>query len=136
QGTDGEVPARDAEVLLRPDEVQDLSRTARYQVPDDRKTGEAVGAAIGVVRPMAHGVDGKDRSVRPTHPGGPSVPRSARARAQETRMPFRYLLIVLGVTASATMSAQRRQPAPEPTNTGPIATGATTPEALQDKQNV
>ena len=30
----GEVPAGDEEVLLRPDEVQDLSRAARHQVPD------------------------------------------------------------------------------------------------------
>jgi len=51
-------------------------------------------------------------------------------------MRFRYLLIALGVTASATVGAQRRPPAPEPTNTGPVATGATTPEAMQNKQNV
>ena len=31
---DGEVPAGDEEVLLRPDEVQDVSGAARHQVPD------------------------------------------------------------------------------------------------------
>jgi aminobenzoyl-glutamate utilization protein B len=44
--------------------------------------------------------------------------------------------IVFAVLATATVGAQRRQPAPEPTSTGPVATGATTPEAMQNKQNV
>ena len=34
QGDDGEVPAGDEEVLLRPDEVQDVPRAARHQVSD------------------------------------------------------------------------------------------------------
>ena len=34
QGDHGPLPARDAEVLLRPDEVQDLPRSAGHQVPD------------------------------------------------------------------------------------------------------
>jgi aminobenzoyl-glutamate utilization protein B len=45
-------------------------------------------------------------------------------------------IVVAAALATATVGAQRRQPAPEPTNTGPIATGAATPEALQYKQNV
>jgi aminobenzoyl-glutamate utilization protein B len=44
--------------------------------------------------------------------------------------------IVFAVLATATVGAQRRQPTPEPTSTGPVATGATTPEAMQNKQNV
>ena len=35
----GEVPAGDEEVLLRPDEVQDLPRTAGHQVPDGQTSG-------------------------------------------------------------------------------------------------
>ena len=35
RGDDGEVPSRDEEVLLRPLEVQDVPRSARYQLPDD-----------------------------------------------------------------------------------------------------
>ena len=34
QADHGEVPAGDEEVLLRPDQVQDLSRAARHQIPD------------------------------------------------------------------------------------------------------
>jgi aminobenzoyl-glutamate utilization protein B len=44
--------------------------------------------------------------------------------------------IVFAVLATATVGAQRRQPAPEPTSTGPVATGADTPQAQQYKQNV
>ena len=39
QGADGEVPAGDEEVLLRPDQVQELPRSARHQVSDDGKAG-------------------------------------------------------------------------------------------------
>jgi len=37
---------------------------------------------------------------------------------------------------TVSLGAQRRQAAPEPTSTGPVATGPTTPEAMQNKQNV
>jgi aminobenzoyl-glutamate utilization protein B len=37
---------------------------------------------------------------------------------------------------TATLGAQRGQPAPEPASTGPVATGADTPQAQQYKQNV
>jgi len=48
----------------------------------------------------------------------------------------RMAWIVVALMATSTLGAQRRQPAPEPTSTGPVATGATTPEAMQNKQNV
>jgi aminobenzoyl-glutamate utilization protein B len=46
--------------------------------------------------------------------------------------------IALATVALMTVSlgAQRGQPAPEPASTGPIATGATSPQAQQNKQNV
>ena len=48
RGDHGEVPAGDEEVLLRPDEVQDVSRSARDQVPDGSNGGLAA-AEIGRV---------------------------------------------------------------------------------------
>jgi len=41
--------------------------------------------------------------------------------------------IVVAAFTTATLGAQRRQPAPEPTATGPVATGADTPQAQQYK---
>ncbi|HJZ78631.1 MAG TPA: hypothetical protein VKE51_43180, partial [Vicinamibacterales bacterium] len=48
----------------------------------------------------------------------------------------RWIALASVALMTVSISAQRRQPAPEPTSTGPVATGATTPEAMQNKQNV
>jgi aminobenzoyl-glutamate utilization protein B len=58
QRADGEVPAGNEEVLLRPDEVQDLSRSAGHQVPDDGKARDKAvrAAAVGRACPPKLGV--------------------------------------------------------------------------------
>ena len=45
-------------------------------------------------------------------------------------------LAIVAIALTVSLGAQRRQPPAESTPTGPAATGATTPEALQYKQNV
>ena len=48
----------------------------------------------------------------------------------------RSVWIIAAVLASATLGAQRGQPPATPESTGPVATGAATPQAQQYKQNV
>src|SRR5260221_12730463 len=52
---DGEIPAGDEEVLLRPDEVQELPGPARDQVPDG-SVGRASGSAGLQACPRPHSV--------------------------------------------------------------------------------